>query len=153
MSIRKPERLEHAASDQLIDTDGSPLWKTRATTPTGHPFPTPAGEIESTDSRSPWRSWRREKKPSSGPSGTTTAKAFWLLEAAGLLPGTRVRVTGRTTMPPELELEVEGPTVGGRPRRGRPKKSTGSSSGWPSGFMSFWPHPIRRTRPTREKRP
>ena len=30
------------------------------------------------------------------------------IEAAGLLPGTRIRVTGRRRNPPVLEVEVEG---------------------------------------------
>lgn len=100
------ERLEHAASDQLIERMAAAL-ENPSHDPHGAPIPTPAGEIESTDSRT-------LAELAAGEEAIVRAvrdddsEGLLAVEAAGLLPGTRVRVTGRTTTPPELELEVEG---------------------------------------------
>lgn len=114
------ERLEHAASDQLIERMAAAL-ENPSHDPHGAPIPTPAGEIESTDSRT-------LAELATGEEAIVRAvrdddsEGLLAVEAAGLLPGNRVRVTGRTTMPPELELEVEGPTVGGNNVEGPTKE-------------------------------
>lgn len=118
---QEAEHLEHAASDQLIERMAAAL-ENPSHDPHGAPIPTPGGEIESTDS------WTlAELAP--GEEAIVRAvrdddsEGLLAVEAAGLLPGSRVRVTGRWAAPPELELEVEGIT-GVRSGGGGPPKET-----------------------------
>jgi DtxR family Mn-dependent transcriptional regulator len=99
------ERLEHAASDQLIERMAAALGNPRHD-PHGAPIPTPSGDIEDTDSRT-------LAELATGEEAIVRAvrdddsEGLLAVEAAGLLPGARVRVTGRTTTPPGLHLEVD----------------------------------------------
>ncbi|MFH1766143.1 MAG: FeoA family protein, partial [Gemmatimonadota bacterium] len=75
--------------------------------PHGAPIPTSSGEIEATDSYT---------LADLGPGEEAQVRAvrdddsagLLAVEAAGLLPGTRVRVLDRTRTPPILKVEVEG---------------------------------------------
>jgi len=98
------ERLEHAASDQLIDRMASAL-ENPSHDPHGAPIPTSSGEVEATVSVT---------LAELGPGEEAVVRAvrdddsegLLAVEAAGLLPGARVRVVGRTLSPPVLRLEV-----------------------------------------------
>ena len=98
------ERLEHAASDQLIDRMASAL-EHPSHDPHGAPIPTSSGEVEATGSLT---------LAELGPGEEAVVRAvrdddsegLLTVEAAGLLPGARVRVVGRTLSPPVLRLEV-----------------------------------------------
>jgi DtxR family Mn-dependent transcriptional regulator len=100
------ERLEHAASDELIERMAAAL-EHPSHDPHGAPIPTSSGEIEATDSYT-----LAELAP--GEEAQVRAvrdddsEGLLAIEAAGLLPGTRVRVTARRRSPPILEVEVEG---------------------------------------------
>jgi DtxR family Mn-dependent transcriptional regulator len=102
------ERLEHAASDQLIERMAAAL-ENPSHDPHGAPIPTPAGEIENTDSKTLAELAVGEEAIVRAVRDDNS-DGLLAVKAAGLLPGARVRVTNRTTTPPELELEVEGPT-------------------------------------------
>ena len=118
---REAERLEHAASDTLIqrmdDALGNPTHD-----PHGAPIPTAGGEIERTDSLTLSQLGEDEvaqvRAVRDDDSGGLRA-----MEAAGLLPGTRVQVHRRLRSRGIIEVLVgEGPTdpveipleVGGR---------------------------------------
>ncbi len=100
------ERLEHAASDELIERMAAAM-KHPSHDPHGAPIPTSSGEIEATDSYT-----LAELAP--GEEAQVRAvrdddsSGLLAVEAAGLLPGTRVRVTARRRNPPVLEVEVHG---------------------------------------------
>ncbi len=102
---REAERLEHAASDTLIqrmdDALGNPSHD-----PHGAPIPTESGEIESTDSLT-------LAELGEGVDAQVRAvrdddsRGLRTVEEAGLLPGTRVRVVGRNRTRGVLEFRVE----------------------------------------------
>ena len=100
------ERLEHAASDQLIERMAAALGNPRHD-PHGAPIPTPSGDIEDTDSRT-LAELVTEEEAIVRAVRDDDSEGLLAVEAAGLLPGARVRVTGRTTTPPGLHLEVDG---------------------------------------------
>lgn len=103
---REAERLEHAASDDLIDRMARALGEP-GFDPHGSPIPTREGEIEE------W-SFRRLSEVSPGSSAVIrevsdeSAEGLRRLASLGLYPGTLVRV--RDTEDPEgqIELDVEG---------------------------------------------
>jgi DtxR family transcriptional regulator, Mn-dependent transcriptional regulator len=100
------ERLEHAASDQLIERMAAAL-EHPSHDPHGAPIPTSAGEIEPTDSLT-----LSELAP--GEEAQVRAvrdddmEGLLAVEAAGLIPGARVRVLGRTRIPSAIKVEVHG---------------------------------------------
>jgi DtxR family Mn-dependent transcriptional regulator len=100
------ERLEHAASEGLIDRMAAAL-ENPSHDPHGAPIPTAGGEIEAT---APFT--LAELAPGEG--GRVRAvrdddqAGLLAVEAAGLLPGARVRVVARTRNPPLLTLRVQG---------------------------------------------
>jgi DtxR family Mn-dependent transcriptional regulator len=103
---QEAERLEHAASDELIERMAAAL-KNPSYDPHGAPIPTSSGEIEATDSYTladlaPGEEARIRAVRDSDSAGLLA------VEAAGLLPGTLIRVIGRTRNPPILQVEVEG---------------------------------------------
>ena len=100
------ERLEHAASDELIERMASALENPRYD-PHGAPIPTSSGEIEATDSYTLAELGPGEEAQVRAVRDDDSA-GLLAVEAAGLLPGTRVRVLGRTRTPPILTVEVEG---------------------------------------------
>lgn len=109
---QEAERLEHAASDQLIERMASAL-ENPSHDPHGAPIPTPTGEIEVTDSIS-------LGDLSSGEEAHVRAvrdddaEALKGAESAGLFPGTRVRVDGWEVEKGTVRVEVgypEGRTV------------------------------------------
>jgi DtxR family Mn-dependent transcriptional regulator len=107
---REAERLEHAASDELIERMAAAL-KDPSHDPHGAPIPTPAGEIEVTESctlaeLSPGDFGQVRAVRDDDSEGLLTA------EAAGLIPGARLRVISRTLSPPGLSLELEGGETG-----------------------------------------
>jgi len=104
------ERLEHAASDQLIERMASALHDP-SHDPHGAPIPTRSGEIEITDSCT-----LADLAP--GDRGQVRAvrdddsEGLLAAEAAGLIPGTRIHITGRTLSPPGLLMELDGSAPG-----------------------------------------
>lgn len=100
------ERLEHAASDELIERMAAAL-ENPSHDPHGAPIPTSNGEIEPTDSLT---------LSELAPGETAQVRAvrdddmdgLLAVEAAGLLPGARVRILGRTRTPAALQVEVQG---------------------------------------------
>ena len=103
---REAERLEHAASDDLIERMAAALDHP-SHDPHGAPIPTPSGEIESTDSFTLAELGPGEEAMVRAVRDDDRAR-LRAAEAAGLLPGTRVRVIHRTLQPPLLRLHVEG---------------------------------------------
>jgi DtxR family Mn-dependent transcriptional regulator len=109
---REAERLEHAASDDLVERMALAL-ENPSHDPHGAPIPTPAGEIEDTDSYN-----LGELSP--GVEAQVRAvrddhsEALQGAEAAGLLPGTRVIVTGRDIEQRVVRVEVGPPGSGVR---------------------------------------
>jgi DtxR family Mn-dependent transcriptional regulator len=103
---QEAERLEHAASDELIERMATAL-ENPSYDPHGAPIPTSSGEIEATDSYT-----LAELAPGEGAQVRAVrdddSAGLLAVEAAGLLPGTRVRVISRTRTPPILKVEVEG---------------------------------------------
>lgn len=101
---REAERLEHAASDELIGRMASALENPRHD-PHGAPIPTPSGEIEATDSFT-----LVELDP--GEEALVRAvrdddpRELREAEMAGLLPGTRIVVRERDTVRRTLTVEV-----------------------------------------------
>jgi DtxR family Mn-dependent transcriptional regulator len=109
------ERLEHAASDELIERMATAL-ENPSHDPHGAPIPSPSGEMEVTDSctlaeLAPGEEARVRAVRDDDSAGLLA------VEAAGLLPGTRVRVTERSLTPPVLRLEVGAPASGGAESR------------------------------------
>ena len=100
------ERLEHAASDHLIERMAAAL-EHPSHDPHGAPIPTSTGEIEPTDPLT-----LSELAP--GEEAQVRAvrdddmEGLLAVEAAGLLPGARVRILGRIRTPPALRVEVRG---------------------------------------------
>jgi DtxR family transcriptional regulator, Mn-dependent transcriptional regulator len=100
------ERLEHAASDQLIERMASAL-EHPSHDPHGAPIPTSTGEIEPTDPLT-----LSELAP--GQEAQVRAvrdddmEGLLAVEAAGLIPGARVRVVGRTRIPSAVKVKVQG---------------------------------------------
>jgi len=107
---QEAERLEHAASDDLVERMARAL-KDPSHDPHGAPIPTPAGEIESTDSYS-----LAELSPGVEAQVRAVrddhAEALKGVEAAGLLPGTRVVVVGRNLKQQRIRVEVGAPGSG-----------------------------------------
>jgi DtxR family Mn-dependent transcriptional regulator len=103
---QEAERLEHAASDELIDRMAAAL-EHPSHDPHGAPIPSSSGEVEITDSLTlaelgPGDAARVRAVRDDDSAGLRAA------ENAGLLPGTKVRVRARRRSPPGLLLEVEG---------------------------------------------
>jgi len=90
---REAERLEHAASDELVERMAVAI-ENPSHDPHGAPIPTPAGEIESTDSFT-----LAELTPGVEAQVRAVrddhAEGLRGAEAAGLLPGTSVQVVRR----------------------------------------------------------
>jgi DtxR family Mn-dependent transcriptional regulator len=90
---REAERLEHAASDELVERMAAAI-ENPSHDPHGAPIPTPAGEIESTDSFT-----LAELAPGVEAQVRAVrddhAEGLRGAEAAGLLPGTSVQVVRR----------------------------------------------------------
>ncbi len=103
---QEADQLEHAASDELIERMATAL-KNPSHDPHGAPIPTPSGEIEATDSYTLADLAPGEQAQVRAVRDDDSA-GLLAVEAAGLLPGTRVRVIGRTRTPPILQVEVEG---------------------------------------------
>ncbi len=107
---QEADRLEHAASDDLIERMAEALGNP-SHDPHGAPIPTPTGEIEPTASIT-----LAELSP--GEEAHVQAirdddvEALLGAEEAGLLPGTRVKVVKRGGTPAFLRVEVGSP---GRP--------------------------------------
>jgi DtxR family Mn-dependent transcriptional regulator len=100
------ERLEHAASDQLIDRMAGAL-QNPSHDPHGAPIPTSSGQIEATDSFTLSELAPGERAQIRAVRDDDSA-GLLAVEEAGLLPGTQVRVVDRTLNPPVLKLEVDG---------------------------------------------
>ncbi len=106
------ESLEHAASDRLIERMAAAL-ENPSHDPHGAPIHTSTGEIEPTDSLTLSELAPREEARVRAVRDDDT-EGLLAVEAAGLLPGARVQVLGRTLNPPMLKVEVGlGGTVGG----------------------------------------
>ena len=103
---QEAERLEHAASDELIERMAGML-QDPSHDPHGAPIPTPSGEIEATDSYTLSELAPGEEAHVRAVRDDDSAHLL-AVEAAGLLPGTRVRVVERTLTPPLLRLNVKG---------------------------------------------
>lgn len=101
---REAERLEHAASDELIERMASAL-ENPSHDPHGAPIPTPSGEIEETDSYTLAELVPGEEAQVRAVRDDDSA-GLLAVEEAGLLPGTRIRVVGRNRNPPILDVEV-----------------------------------------------
>lgn len=108
---QEAERLEHAASDELIERMATAL-ENPSYDPHGAPIPTSSGEIEATDSYT-LAELAPGKEAQVRAVRDDDSAGLLAVEAAGLLPGTRVRVIGRTRTrtPTILKVEVEGPTA------------------------------------------
>ena len=89
---QEAERLEHAASDELIERMASAL-ENPSYDPHGAPIPTSSGEIEATDSYTLAELGPGEEAQVRAVRDDDSA-GLLAVEAAGLLPGTRVRVIG-----------------------------------------------------------
>ncbi len=102
---QEAERLEHAASDALIERMAAAL-EYPSHDPHGAPIPTSTGEIEPTDSFT---------LAELAPGDLAQVRAvrdddsagLRAVEAAGLLPGRRVSVLRRTWTPPALRIAVQ----------------------------------------------
>ena len=103
---QEAERLEHAASDELIERMATAL-ENPSHDPHGAPIPTPSGEIEATDSYTLADLAPGERAQVRAVRDDDSA-GLLAVEAAGLLPGTGVRVIRRTRTPAILQVEVEG---------------------------------------------
>ena len=100
------ERLEHAASERLIDLMADAL-ENPSHDPHGSPIPTSSGEIEAVDFATladtpAGERVRIRAVDDEEPEGLRT------MEARGLVPGVRVRVESRTTDEGSLTVRVEG---------------------------------------------
>lgn len=107
---QEAERLEHAASEELIDRMaaalGDPIHD-----PHGAPIPTSGGEIESTDSFTLAElgvGFPAQVRAVRDDDSTGLRRA----EAAGLLPGARVTVRERRRSSGTLSIQVGGPEAG-----------------------------------------
>lgn len=107
---QEAERLEHAASDVLIERMAAAL-EHPSHDPHGAPIPTPAGEIESTDSFTLAELAPGERAQVRAVRDDDSA-GLRAVEDAGLLPGRGVSVVERSWTPPALRVAVEG---SGRP--------------------------------------
>jgi DtxR family transcriptional regulator, Mn-dependent transcriptional regulator len=109
---QEAERLEHAASDELIERMAGAL-ENPSHDPHGAPIPTPSGEIEPTDSltlgdlspgvKAQVRAVRDDR-----------ADGLQVAEAAGLFPGTGVMVLRRDPRTKAVIVEVGPPGSGER---------------------------------------
>ncbi len=106
---QEAERLEHAASDELIERMATAL-ENPSYDPHGAPIPTSSGEIEATDSYTLAELPPGEEAQVRAVRDDDSA-GLLAVEAAGLLPGTPIRVISRTRTqtPPIFKVEVEGP--------------------------------------------
>jgi len=100
------ERLEHAASDVLIERMASAL-ENPSHDPHGAPIPTSSGEVETTDSRTLAEMTPGEEAQIRAVRDDDS-EGLRAVEAAGLLPGTWIRVVGRTRDIRALQVEVAG---------------------------------------------
>jgi DtxR family transcriptional regulator, Mn-dependent transcriptional regulator len=100
------ERLEHAASDRLIDRMAAAL-ENPSHDPHGAPIPTSTGEIEPTDSLTLSELAPGEEALVRAVRDDDT-EGLLAVEAAGLLPGARVRVLERTRTPAAMRVAVAG---------------------------------------------
>lgn len=106
------ERLEHAASDRLVESMAAAL-QFPSHDPHGAPIPTSAGEIEETDSATladaaPGACLRVRAVRDEDPSPLRS------IEAKGLTPGARIRVEGEQAEAGHVAIRLEG---GGGPLR------------------------------------
>ena len=99
------ERLEHAASEELIERMAAAL-ENPSHDPHGAPIPTSAGEVEPTEPHT-------LADLDAGETAMVRAvrdddsEGLLAVEAAGLLPGARVRVRARRRKPPALQLLIQ----------------------------------------------
>ena len=100
------ERLEHAASEELIERMADALGNP-SHDPHGAPIPTSSGEVEATEPHT-----LAELDP--GEDAMVRAvrdddsEGLQALEAAGLIPGTHLLLRARLRGPSVLELEISG---------------------------------------------
>jgi DtxR family Mn-dependent transcriptional regulator len=101
---REAERLEHAASDDLIERMAAAL-KNPSHDPHGAPIPSPTGEVEPTEAFTLAEMAPGEEAQVRAVRDDDRA-GLVAMEAAGLLPGTWVHVLGRGHDPPVLKVLV-----------------------------------------------
>jgi DtxR family Mn-dependent transcriptional regulator len=102
---QEAERLEHAASEELIERMARALGNPRHD-PHGAPIPTSSGEVEATVSYT---------LAQMGAGDTAMVRAvrdddsdgLLAVEAAGLLPGTRLRVGAHLENPRAIRVEIQ----------------------------------------------
>lgn len=100
------ERLEHAASDGLIERMAEALGNPRHD-PHGAPIPTPTGEIEATAPGTLWE-MRPEEEGRVRAVRDDDSRALQEAEAAGLLPGSDFRVVDADRPDGPMTIHVEG---------------------------------------------
>lgn len=100
------ERLEHAASDGLIERMAEALGNPRHD-PHGAPIPTPTGEIEATGPGTLWE-MRPEEEGRVRAVRDDDSRALQEAEAAGLLPGSDFRVVDANRPDGPITIQVEG---------------------------------------------
>jgi len=100
------ERLEHAASDHLVERMAAAL-QFPSHDPHGAPIPTSAGEIEETDpstlaDASPGSRLRIRAVRDEDPTRLRS------MEAKGLRPGARIRIEGEQLEPDQVSIRLDG---------------------------------------------
>jgi len=103
---QEAERLEHAASDELIERMAAAL-ENPSHDPHGAPIPTRSGEIEIIDTCTLAELSPRDAGQVRAVRDDDSHNLL-AAEAAGLIPGARFRVMSRVHSPPGLLLELEG---------------------------------------------
>jgi DtxR family Mn-dependent transcriptional regulator len=104
---QEAERLEHAASDQLVERMANAL-QYPSHDPHGAPIPTSAGEIEATDFASLADAQRGEEVTIRAVQDED-AERLRYLEARGLKPGVRLSVEERAPFGGPMTVRVGGP--------------------------------------------
>lgn len=109
---KEAERLEHAASDALIERMAEALGNP-SHDPHGAPIPTPAGEVEDTEPFTLDELATGEEAEIRAVRDDDSS-VLQAAQKAELIPGIWVRVLGRTAEPPGIEVQVrppDGPAV------------------------------------------
>jgi DtxR family Mn-dependent transcriptional regulator len=104
---KEAERLEHAASDSLIERMAEALGNP-SHDPHGAPIPTPTGEVEATQPFTLAELAAGEEAEVRAVRDDDSA-GLQAAQKAELLPGTWVRVLGRMAEPPALEVQTRSP--------------------------------------------
>ncbi|MGD2124352.1 MAG: metal-dependent transcriptional regulator [Gemmatimonadota bacterium] len=99
------ERLEHAASDELIERMAAALGEP-SYDPHGAPIPTASGEVEATESFT-LADLQVGEAALVRAVRDDDSQGLQAVEAAGLLPGTRLLVRSRLREPAALRLEID----------------------------------------------